>query len=143
MDAKTLIRHFSHSLGLGDIEPEADGTYEFCFDGNLVLHIFPEGRYTVLIHSPVCKIPNDDAHAAEQRIKHLMKLNLAKMGQQRELMTYDEQSREITMYRCLDVSNLNPDTFSEALEAYLNRLEAWIATPAQNDHRPPAMMLFP
>ncbi|CAM2005065.1 CesT family type III secretion system chaperone [Acanthopleuribacter pedis] len=146
MDASKLINSLANRFGLNGMEPEPEGHFEFHFDGKLILNILAEGRNRLLLFSPICRIPQDDAHAAEQKVKKMMKMNLGKLADSHEMLAYEEESHEMVIYRRLETAGLTVDNFEEIVETYLNNLEFWMATPTQEAtsfQRPPMNMFFP
>lgn len=144
MDASRLILDLTNRLGLQGMEAEPEGHFEFHFDGTLILNILAEGRNRLLLFSPVCSIPQDDRHAADQQLKKMMKRNLGKLAESREMLAYEADKNQVVMYRRVETDNLTPDGFEEVVETYLNNLEFWKATPTQvSSYRPPMNMFFP
>lgn len=144
MDASKLINSLAQRFGLQGMEAEPEGHFEFEFDGKLILNILAEGRNRLLLFSPICKIPQDDAHTAEQKIKKMMKTNLGKLADSREMLAYEEDSHEMVLFRRFETAGMTIDGFEEIVETFLNNLEFWMATPTQESYsRPPMNMFFP
>lgn len=119
-----LIAAVAERLGLGTLAPDDGGAYEVVFDGELDLQFVPLEGSLLLIRSRLSSLPPDPAQQAPV-LRKLLNWNLAKLREQRELLTIDRTNREVWLYRLVRSDKTDQAALCSLLEEFLNSLEWW------------------
>ena len=121
---KQLLQEMAQELGIALPEADEDGRYCFLFDGDLDLACLPVGNHRLMLTATVGVWP-DDEDAARGLAQHLLRINLARAGSNREVLFLDHQAGELCLYRLLQTDEMILTDFVDKTARFLNNLEAW------------------
>lgn len=140
MELEALIRAFAERLDSAPPEPDDGGVFAFIFDEELSINVIPSGREAVILSATVCRVPERERDA-EEFLKKLLKINLAGMKEQREVLCLDRETREVIIYLKVGTDGLSAADFEETMEGFVNTLEYWCRSAVETPQRGP--MPFP
>jgi len=124
MEPEQLIKSLAQKLNHDPPEPGENGEYVWTFDEGLTVRFIPGGKETLILHGGVAKVPGDEREA-DELLKGMLKLNLARMKKQKEVLSLDRESGEVILYLKVPTTDLSAEDFEEVMEGFLNTLEYW------------------
>lgn len=124
MELEDFIRVFSERMNLGSLEPDKEGSYTFVFDDHLSVRCFSAGKEAILLNGTIGEFPEDEIKAEEQ-LRRILKLNLARMKTQKEVLAFAPETRELICYLKTKIKELTADDFMDLVENFVNTFEFW------------------
>lgn len=126
MSLADSIARLAQQLGVGPLEPDAEGAWPLVFDGQLDLQLLPLEGSALLVRSRLAVCPEDPA-ARERQLRTVLHRNLASLRRQSEIVSMDASRRELWLYRIIRMraDKTEDSALLEVLEEFLNSLEWW------------------
>ncbi len=137
-----LIGTFCKVVGIEPPEPDEDGARVLLFDRDYAVRCKPTGRGMLLVSGVAGRLP-EGTRAMEDLARKLLKTNLARMFDQREVLSVDHESGEIVLH--LETpDDIGADAFKDMLEGFVNNLEFWSRQTVEAPRpQSPLTMIFP
>jgi hypothetical protein len=124
MELEQLMQSLAERLNLDPPEPYGKDEYRYTFDEDLTVRCLTGGKETVILCGAVAAVPGDEREA-DELLKRMLKLNLARMKTQKEVLSLDRESGEVILYLKVPTKDLSAEDFEEVMEAFVNTLEYW------------------
>ena len=141
----TVLTQFAERHGLAKLRADASGRYFMLVDGDLEIALL-QGGDRIYLEGRLEQLPSDQ-RKAEELLSHYLRLNLARLQDQQEVLCLEPDGDELVLFRQLPARALTINGFEQALEDFANGLEYWSsgATAADRPLAPPPtmQMLFP
>lgn len=119
-----LIEGLGEILKVGPLEPDREGRFNLVFDDRLTVRCFPWGSKEMILSGTVVKVP-DNEWQAEDTLKRLLKENLSKLSDPREVLSLERETGEIILYLQIALEGTTVEDLVGILENFVNRLEFW------------------
>ena len=144
MKFEELIKEFSERLNIELPPRREDSSYQFFIDNRYTVTCLPASGNTFIITAELTDLPQDEI-AKKEFLSDILKVNLARMYIQNEILSIDPETKKIILFNRISLDNLDVNHFISFFEQFLNTLEFWInytTTKKEKSPGPENMIVF-
>lgn len=127
MTLEEAVNILSEFLMIENWEKDENEAYSIIVDDQLEIRVISIDRDYVIFNGSIGEQLPSTGNSAEARLKQLLQWNFARIQDNNDVLSVDQQTRKISVTRKLALSKLELDSLLDNLESFVKNIDFWAA----------------